>query len=83
MAVFILRDPQQTGALGAGDVDASRAAQIAEQQQRMVARLHQRIADVSGHSVEQVTADMRNGRVLSADEALSYGLVQNLALCSR
>ena len=77
--MFVLRDPQQTGALGAGDVDASRAAQIADQQQRLVGRLHQRIADVSGRALEQVTADMRSGRVLTADEAVTYGLVQRLA----
>ena len=78
-AMFVLRDPQQTGALGAGDVDASRAAQIADQQQRLVVRLHQRVADASGRPLEQVTADMRSGRVLTAEEAVSYGLVQRLA----
>lgn len=78
-AMLILQDPRQSGALGAGDVDASRAAQIADQQQRLVGRLHQRIADVSGRAVEQVAADMRAGRVLSAEEAVSYGLVQQLA----
>lgn len=79
-AMLVLRDPQQSGALGAGDVDASRAAQLADQQQRMVARLHQRIADASGRPVEQVAADMRSGRVLTADEAVTYGLVQHLAI---
>jgi ATP-dependent Clp protease protease subunit len=78
-ALLILRDPQQSGALGAGDVDAGRAAQIADQQQRLIARLHQRIADVSSRPVDQVASDMRVGRVLTAEEAVSYGLVQRLA----
>jgi ATP-dependent Clp protease, protease subunit len=78
-ALFILREPHQTGALGAGDVDATRAAQIADQQQRLVARLHERIAGATGRPVEQVAADMRAGRVLSAAEAIAYGLVRQLA----
>jgi ATP-dependent Clp protease protease subunit len=77
-ALFILRDPQRSEAPGSADVDARHAAQLADQQQRMVDRLHHRIADVSGRPVEQVAADMRAGRVLTADEALAYGLVQQV-----
>lgn len=78
-ALFMLRDPQHNVALGAGDVDAGRAAHIADQQQRLLDRLHQRIADAAGRPVEQVAADLREGRVLTAAEAVDYGVVQALA----
>jgi ATP-dependent Clp protease, protease subunit len=78
-SLFVLRDPQQGGAVSVGDVDAGRAGEIARQQQRLVARLHQRIADASGRPVEQVAEDLRAGRVLSAAEAVAYGIVQHLA----
>jgi len=78
-SLFVLRDPQHNVALGIGDVDADGAARIADQQQRLVTRLHQRIADAAGRPVEQVTADLRAGRVLTAEEAVAYGLVQGLA----
>jgi ATP-dependent Clp protease, protease subunit len=82
-ALFVLRDPQHHVALGAGDVDAGRAAGLADQQQRLVARLHERIAEATGRPAEQVAADMRAGRVLTAAEAVAYGLVQQLAAAQR
>ena len=78
-ALLVLRDPQHGVAIGAGDVDAGRAAGLADQQQRLIARLHERIAAVTGRAVEQVAADMHAGRVLTAPEAIAYGLVQAVA----
>ena len=78
-AVLVLRDPQRTAVLGAGDLDVGRAAGLAEQQQRLMTRLHQRIADAAGRTLEQVAADMHEGRVLTAPEAVAYGLVQEIS----
>ena len=39
------------------------------------ARLQERLAAVSGRLLDDVAADMRTGRLLSAEEARAYGLV--------
>lgn len=53
-------------------------ATLAEEHQRAVAQLVQRIAQVSGRPVEQVEEDLRSGRVLSAEDGRSYGLVTSV-----
>jgi ATP-dependent Clp protease protease subunit len=50
----------------------------AEQFERQVARLHDVVAAASGRDVGDVAVDFRRGRVLSAEDALGYGLVQRL-----
>jgi ATP-dependent Clp protease, protease subunit len=46
-----------------------------EQTRTMVDGLYERLAEVSGHETDEIRADFRAGRVFTAAEALSYGLV--------
>jgi ATP-dependent Clp protease, protease subunit len=57
---------------------ASEVGVQAEQFERQVARLHDVVAAASGHDVGDVAVDFRRGRVLSAEDARGYGLVQRL-----
>jgi ATP-dependent Clp protease, protease subunit len=57
---------------------ASELGVQAEQFERQVARLHEAVAAATGRDVGEVAEEFRRGRVMSADEALSYGLVQRL-----
>lgn len=58
---------------------ATTVATQAEEHQRAVAQLIGRIATVSGRVEELVDQDLRFGRVLTAEEAESYGLIDRLA----
>lgn len=60
------------------DGTASQVAAHEAQHRRLVDDLFARIAEVTGRTVEQVRADARAGRYLSADEALGYGLVERV-----
>ena len=44
---------------------------------RLLRRLQERLAAACGRSVDEVTADMRAGRLLDAEEARAYGLVDD------
>lgn len=72
-ATFHLREPR-TSCTGA----ASDVALAAEQHEQQLRRLQQRIADSCGRSVETVVADMRDHRILTADEARDYGLIDTI-----
>jgi ATP-dependent Clp protease protease subunit len=72
-ATFVLTLPHAS-AQGA----ATAVATQAEEHQRAVAQLVERISAVSGRAEELVDQDLRSGRVLSAEEAESYGLVDGL-----
>jgi ATP-dependent Clp protease protease subunit len=71
--MFVLSLPQFTGEGTAGQL-----AGLAEQHERQVARLRDLITRASGRAVADVAADLEAGRVLSADEAIEYGLVNQL-----
>ncbi len=45
----------------------------------MLDQLYLRLASVTGREVDQIRADARRGRYLTADEAVSYGLIHGLA----
>jgi ATP-dependent Clp protease protease subunit len=69
-AVVHLTEPRTpAGALGR-DVEA-----LAAEQTRQLRRLQERLAEATGQDVERIAADMRTGRLLSAEEAREYGLV--------
>jgi len=70
-ATFLLADPSP-----AANTDDVRLA--AELHERGLGSLHARIAAASGREVAAVAADMHAGRLLSAAEAVDYGLVQSL-----
>lgn len=71
-ATFVLSDPAAPAQEG-DDIAAA-----AETHRRQLTALHERIAAASGRNVDAVAADMQAGRLLSATEAVDYGLVHSL-----
>jgi ATP-dependent Clp protease protease subunit len=57
---------------------AAEAAVQSDQFHRQLTRLHQMVAAACERDVDEVAEDFRTGKVLSADDALGYGLVQRL-----
>jgi ATP-dependent Clp protease protease subunit len=69
-AVFMLSEPR----LGFEGTATSLASH--EQQVRlMLDQLYLRLADVTGREVDEIRADARRGRYLTAEEAVGYGLI--------
>lgn len=59
--------------------DATDVAAREEEHRRLVDALYTRLAEVAGREVDEVRHDARHGRLLTADEAVGYGLVQAVA----
>jgi ATP-dependent Clp protease protease subunit len=57
---------------------ASDVAVAAEQHEQQLRRLQQRIADFCGQPLDTVIGDMREHRILTADEARDYGLIHTV-----
>jgi ATP-dependent Clp protease, protease subunit len=53
------------------------------QQQDLLWRLHARLARVTGRPAEEIAEDVRRGRYLDANEALAYGLIDEIAGSAR
>jgi ATP-dependent Clp protease protease subunit len=72
--VFVLRDPtvQLQGR-------AHELSTLAASHQHQLDGLHARLAEATGQPVERVEADMQVGRTLTAEEAVEYGLVEEIA----
>jgi ATP-dependent Clp protease, protease subunit len=47
---------------------------VAAEQARQLRRLQERVADACGRPVDELAADMRDGRMLTAQQAQEYGL---------
>ncbi len=73
-AGFLLREPD-SGFEGTAAELATRQRQV----ETMLDALYFRLADVTGREVDELRADARRGRFLSADEAVGYGLIQEVA----
>ena len=58
--------------------NASQLAAWAEHHRAQVARFVDRLAEATGRPVEHVEADLSVGRWLSAEEALGYGLIDQI-----
>ena len=58
---------------------ATDLARWAEHHLTQLRRFHQRIARAAGRSVEEVAEDCAAGRFLGAEEALRYGLLDEIA----
>lgn len=58
---------------------AREVAAHADEHRRRLDSLQQRIAAACGQSAEAVASDMRSGRVLTAEEARGYGVVDTIA----
>jgi ATP-dependent Clp protease, protease subunit len=74
-AVVELREPRAAAHTTPGQDLPARAAEHA----RQVRRLQERLAEACGRPVDDVVADMRAGRLLGAEEAREYGLVDDVA----
>jgi ATP-dependent Clp protease, protease subunit len=71
-AVFMLSEPR----LGL-EGSATSLATYEEQVRKMLDQLYLRLAAVTGREVDEIRADARRGRYLTADEAIGYGLIQS------
>jgi ATP-dependent Clp protease, protease subunit len=69
-AVLQLTEPRAPGGIPGRELEA-RAAEHAAR----LRSLQERLAEACGRPVEEIAADMRSGRLLSAAEARDYGLV--------
>ncbi|HSE09211.1 MAG TPA: ATP-dependent Clp protease proteolytic subunit [Nocardioidaceae bacterium] len=72
-ALVVLSLPEVSGA-----GTAARLASLAEQHEQQVAQLCGRIAEVTGRPVDSVGSDLETGRLLSAEQAMDYGLVDEI-----
>ena len=72
-AMVVLSLPEESGG-----GTASRLASLAEQHELQVGQLCRRIAQVTGRGEDEVAADLEAGRLLSAEEAKDYGLVDEV-----
>jgi len=72
-ATFVLAIPHVSAQKSATTVETQ-----ADELQRAVDQLIERIATVSGRPGNRVEEDLRSGRVMSAEEARSYGLVSSV-----
>jgi ATP-dependent Clp protease protease subunit len=70
---FLLHDPS----IEPND-DIRDLAIAAEQRARDLASLHERVARTCGRDVASVADDMRTGRLLTAQDAVDYGLVEEI-----
>jgi ATP-dependent Clp protease protease subunit len=57
---------------------ATALAELARAELERQAHFHERLATATGRPLEEVTADCAAGRYLSADEAVTYGLVDEI-----
>jgi ATP-dependent Clp protease, protease subunit len=67
---FHLHEPRSPVGVPGAELEAAAAEHA-----RRVRRLQERLADACGRSVDEIAADMHPGRILDADEAREYGLV--------
>lgn len=72
-SVVTLREPRTQIHGSATDVSTQ-----AEQHRRRLRQTQQRLAAASHHPVETVIDDMRAGRVVTAEEARDYGLIDTI-----
>ena len=73
-AVFTLSEPRLDF-----EGSATSLASDEEQVRVMMDALYLRLADATGREVDEIRADARRGRSLTADDAIGYGLVQGRA----
>ena len=50
-----------------------------EQARAMLDELYERIAEATGHEIDEVRDDARRGRLLTVGQAIDYGLIEGLA----
>jgi ATP-dependent Clp protease protease subunit len=72
-ALFVLTVPDEPA-----DGTAEALGSLAEQHRHLVAQLRARLGSATGRDDAAIAGDLESGRLLSAEEALAYGLVQEL-----
>jgi ATP-dependent Clp protease protease subunit len=50
-----------------------------EQVRAMLTELYARLAEVTGHELDEIRDDARQGRLLTAEQAIDYGLIEGFA----
>ncbi|REF34932.1 ATP-dependent Clp protease proteolytic subunit [Thermasporomyces composti] len=78
-ARFRLVEPPATHVRGR----ATEVGTVAEEYARMVRALTELLAEATGQHVETVLADLRQGRFLTTEQALSYGLLDTVVTPGR
>jgi ATP-dependent Clp protease protease subunit len=73
-AVFLLSEPRLDFHGSATSLSSHE-----EQARTMLDALYRRLADVTGHEVDEIRADAMRGRYLSVADAIDYGLIQEMA----
>jgi ATP-dependent Clp protease protease subunit len=73
-ALVVLSVPPLSLAEGTSEAVAA----VAAQHERQVAQLTSRISAVTGRNTAEVAGDLTAGRLLTAEEAVSYGLIQEV-----
>ncbi|GEL16682.1 ATP-dependent Clp protease proteolytic subunit [Pseudonocardia asaccharolytica] len=73
-AVLALREPRMQTSGHAADVEAR-----AEEHRRRLRLLQERLATACRRPLDEVAGDMYTGRILTADEARDYGLIDAVA----
>lgn len=72
-ATLHLGEPRVPQFIGGREVES-----LAAEHARQLRRLQERLAGVCGRPVDEIAADMRAGKRLTAAEALDYGLIDDL-----
>ncbi|MGZ4571997.1 MAG: ATP-dependent Clp protease proteolytic subunit [Blastococcus sp.] len=72
-AMVHLCEPRAPHLIGGREVES-----FAAEQARQLRRLQERLAEACGRSVDEIAADMRAGKLLTAEEAVDYGLLDPL-----
>jgi ATP-dependent Clp protease, protease subunit len=73
-AVFMLSEPRLDF-----EGSATSLSSREEQVRTMLDALYLRLAEVTGHEVDEIRADARRGRYLTVEDAIGYGLIQEPA----
>jgi len=73
-AFFAMSEPQVSF-----DGPVTAVAVHEEQVRAMLAELYARLAEVTGHEVDEIRDDARQGRLLTAGQAIDYGLIEGFA----
>jgi ATP-dependent Clp protease protease subunit len=73
-AFFAMSEPQVSL-----DGPVTAVAAHEEQVRAMLAELYARLAEVTGHEVDEIRDDARRGRLLTAGQAIDYGLIEGFA----
>lgn len=72
-ATIRLCEPRVPHLIGGSELES-----VAAEHARQLHRLQERLAEACGRPVDQIAADMRAGRLLTAAEARDYGLIDDL-----